>query len=228
MFDIKNTPLPDYTRKEDKINSITHILGIPFCIIGAGFLLKLQYDREAPSLHIFSTILYISSMLLVFVGSAVYHWLEPGYPKRVARILDHCNIYVMISGNVTAFFLTNIYREKPTFTIVIIAVMWGLSALGMLFTFMDLKRFNKPQIFMYVALGWAAIFAMKSIYENGEAGRNFVLTVLLGGALITIGSAIYFIGKKHRYFHAVFHCFVLLGSVCIYIATYYHTLAISS
>lgn len=225
MFDIKNTPLPDYTRTEDKINSITHMLGVPFCIIGAGFLLKPLIENESPAMHIFAAVLYLASNLLVFAGSAVYHWMKPCDAKRLARIIDHCNIYVMISGNVTAFFLINIYDKNPKLSIGMIIGVWVLSAVGMLFTFMDLKRFNIPQIFMYVALGWAAIFAMRSIYSEGGSGKAYVETVLIGGAFITVGAVIYLIGKKVRYCHAVFHLFVLAGAIAIYIATYNHTLA---
>lgn len=222
MFDIRNTPLPDYTPLEDKVNSITHMPGVPLCVIGLVLLIKNRLAVGATGVVIFAAVLYMASTLLVFAGSAVYHWMKPSYAKRLARILDHCNIYVMISGNVTAFFLNNMRFFSRRTAVLMIAAMWLLSAVGMLLTFMDLKRFNIPQIFMYVGLGWAAVFAMRNIYSAGDNGRNFVLMVLAGGASITLGTVLYLVGKlkKLRYFHAVFHVFVLLGAVIMFIGTY--------
>lgn len=225
MFDIKNTPLPDYTRKEDIVNSITHAAGVPLCIAGTVMLYKVLSENGADKMQLFACGLYLASTLLVFLGSAIYHGMKPGYAKRVARILDHCNIYVMISGNVTAFYLNHLYSKKPGLSIGVIIAVWALSAIGMLLTFMDLKKFNVPQIFMYNALGWAGIFAMKSIASASTAGKEYINTVLIGGAFITLGAVLYFIGKKFRYFHAVFHVFVLIGSVFFFLATYNFALA---
>lgn len=225
MFDIKNTPLPDYSRKEDIINSITHAVGVPLCIAGAIMLYGVLLKTGATGIQLFACGLYLASTMLVFLGSAVYHAMKPGYAKRVARILDHCNIYIMISGNVTAFYLNHLYAKRSALSIGIIVGVWVLSAIGVLLTFMDLKRFNIPQIFMYNALGWAGIFAMKTIASSSIAGREYIETVLIGGAFVTAGAILYLIGKKLRYFHAVFHIFVLIGSVFFFVATYNFALA---
>lgn len=225
MFDIKNTPLPDYSRKEDIINSITHAVGVPLCIAGAIMLYGVLLKTGATGIQMFACGLYLASTMLVFLGSAVYHAMKPRYAKRVARILDHCNIYIMISGNVTAFYLNHLYAKRPALSIGIIVGVWVLSAIGVLLTFMDLKRFNIPQIFMYNALGWAGIFAMKTIASSSIAGREYIETVLIGGAFVTAGAILYLIGKKLRYFHAVFHIFVLIGSVFFFVATYNFALA---
>lgn len=225
MFDIKNTPLPDYSRKEDMINSITHAAGVPLCIIGTVMLYKVLFETGATKMQLFACGLYLASTMLVFLGSAIYHGMKPGYAKKVARILDHCNIYVMISGNVTAFYLNHLYAKKPGLSVAVIIAVWALSLIGMLLTFMDLKKFNVPQIFMYNALGWAGIFAMKTIGSSSPAGKAYIETVLIGGAFITLGAVLYFVGKKFRYFHAVFHVFVLIGSVFFFIATYNFALA---
>ncbi len=225
MFDIKNTPLPNYSRKEDIINSITHAAGVPLCIVGTVMLFKVLIRNGASKTQLFACGLYLASTLLVFLGSAIYHGMKPGYAKRVARILDHCNIYVMISGNITAFYLNHLYEKNPDFSIGVIAAVWGLSIIGMVLTFMDLKKFNIPQIFMYNVLGWAGLFAMKSIASSSAAGKRYIETVLIGGAFITLGAILYLVGKKFRYFHAVFHVFVLVGSSFFFIATHNFALA---
>ena len=85
---------------------------------------------------------------------------------------------------------------------------------------MDFKKFAKPQIFMYIIMGWLCVIGLISVFRSGEEGRRFVTFVILGGVSITVGSVLYFIGKKHKYFHAVFHTFVLLGTILIFIGLY--------
>lgn len=219
MFDLHKVPLPAYSRKEDMVNSVSHAIGVPLCILGTVMLLKLQMGKVAP-IQIAATLLYTLSTMLVFLGSAIYHGIRPGFAKRVLRVLDHSNIYLMISGSVTAFFIAHILDSRPAFAKGIIAAVWIASAVGILFTFMDLKRFNIPQVFMYLALGWTSILGMRTIWHMGQAGKEYVLTVLLGSVFVSVGTGIYLIGKKVRYFHAVFHVFVLIGTVVMFIATY--------
>ena len=219
MFDLKDIPLAKYSRNEDIANCITHALGIPFCIIAAAMLLRIQIGR-APGRFIFSTALYVFSMLLVFAGSAIYHGLKPSRAKQIARVIDHCNIFFMIAGMVTAFTLPSITGENKGKSLIIVAAVWALSLLGVLFTFMDFKKFAKPQIFMYIIMGWICVAGLISVFRSGEAGRQFVTLVIIGGVSITVGSVLYFIGKKHKYFHAVFHTFVLIGTIFIFIGLY--------
>ncbi|MBR5772577.1 MAG: hemolysin III family protein [Clostridia bacterium] len=219
MFDLKDIPLAKYSRNEDIANCITHALGIPFCIIAAVMLLRLQVGR-APGRFIFSTVLYVFSMLLVFAGSAIYHGLKPSRVKQIARVIDHCNIFFMIAGMVTAFTLPSITGENKGKSLIIVAAVWALSLLGVLFTFMDFKKFAKPQIFMYIIMGWICVAGLISVFKSGEAGRQFVMLVIIGGVSITVGSVLYFIGKKHKFFHAVFHTFVLIGTIFIFIGLY--------
>lgn len=225
MFDLQNIPLPAYTRQEDTANCITHALGVPFCIIAAFLLLKMQIGKS-PAENIIASVLYILSMLIVFFVSALYHGLRPSRAKQIARVIDHSDIYLLISGTVTAFALPSINDDNKSFTIALVSIIWGLSLLGVLLTFMDFKRFSVPQIFMYVILGWLAVLGLFFIFRNIEEGKQFIKYVLTGGALFTFGSVLYFIGKKHKYFHAVFHTFVLAGCILIFagVYTYYRVL----
>ena len=225
MFELKKVPLPNYSRAEEIMNSATHAVGAPLCIIGLVLLLRMQVGK-LDGVQIFSTVLYMLSSLLVFAGSAIYHGLKPGFAKQVARVLDHANIYLMISGTVTAFFMAHVYPTNAKLSIRMVILVWSLSVIGIVLTFMDLKKFNIPQIFMYIALGWIAIFGMRTVYSGGDAGKAFMQMVLIGGACITVGAMIYLVGKKVRYCHSVFHVFVLAGNIVIYLGTwqYFHTI----
>lgn len=220
MFDLKNIPLPKYTRAEDIANCITHALGIPFCIVAAVLLIRLHIAASAGSIVLVSIVLYVLSTLIVYVGSAVYHGLKPSRAKQIARVIDHSNIFFMIAGTVTSFALPTMTSENRTYTIAMICIIWGFSLVGVLLTFIDFKKFAVPQVFMYVILGWAAIFGMRSVYRMGDIGRRFTAMVLIGGVCITVGTVLYLIGKKHKYFHAVFHTCVLAGSVVIFSGVY--------
>lgn len=210
---------------EDRVNSITHAIGVPMYIVAAVLLLRLQIGK-VDGMQIFSTVLYLASSLLVFLGSAIYHGMKPGFGKRVARVTDHSNIYIMISGTVTAFYTAHVYPTNRPLSIRMIVLVWVLSAVGILLTFMDLKRFNIPQIFMYILLGWIAVFGMRSVSGSSPEGKDFIRMVLIGGICITVGAMIYFVGKKFRYFHAIFHLFVLAGNFVIFLGTYQYFAAI--
>lgn len=222
---MKKVPLPKYTRAEDIVNSVTHAIGVPFFIVAGVLLLKLQIGKVA-TVQIVSSVLYIASAIVVFLCSAIYHGLKPGFPKQIARLIDHSDIYFMISGAITSFFMAHVYDHNPKTAIRMIILMWSLSAVGIVLTFMDLKKFNVPQIFMYVLLGWISVFGMRSVYAAGGAETDFVRGIIFGGIFITVGAAIYFVGKKFRYFHAVFHLFVLGGNIIIFLATYQYFLKV--
>ena len=225
MFDLKDIPLSKYTRPEDIANCVTHAAGIPFCIVAAVLLLKLQMGNTGAK-NIFATVMYVISMLLVFVGSAVYHGLKPSRAKQIARVIDHCNIFFMIAGMITAFTIPSLNPENRAVSIAIVAVVWALSLIGVLLTFMDFKRFAVPQIFMYVIMGWLCVIGLISVFKSGEAGKRFVTFVVMGGIAITVGSVLYFVGKRHKYFHAVFHTFVLAGTVIIFVGVYFYNAAL--
>ena len=225
MFDLKDIPLSKYTRNEDIANCVTHALGVPFCVVAAVMLFRLLAGR-ADGKNIFAAVLYIFSMLVVFAGSAVYHGLKPSRAKQIARVIDHCNIFFMIAGMITSFTIPAMTAENRTKSLLVVAAVWALSLIGILLTFMDFKKFALPQIFMYIIMGWLAMMGLVSVARNGAAGKEYAMFVLAGGICITVGSALYFIGKKHKYFHAVFHVFVLIGIIVIFCGVYRYDTAL--
>ncbi len=225
MFDLKDIPLSKYTRNEDIANCVIHALGVPFCAVAAIMLFRLLIGKTG-AVMIFSAALYIVSMLVAFAGSAVYHGLRPSRAKQIARVIDHCNIYFMIAGMVTSFTIPAMTAENRAQSIAVVIIVWALSLIGILLTFMDFKRFALPQIFMYILMGWLAVTGLISVAKNGDAGREYAVFVLCGGLCITFGSVLYFVGKKHKYFHAVFHTFVLIGTVVIFIGAYRYDTAL--
>ena len=223
MFDFKKVPLPDYTRFEDRINSVTHALGIPLSVL-AVVLSAVKIKDGATPAEIAGIIIYGGCMLLLYFGSAFYHGLKPGFVKQVARVLDHSNVFLMIAGSLSAFFLLGVFNHNKTQAIIFLILSWVGALTGIFLTLMDQERFKKVQMVMYIFLGWLALFSMKTIYDNYEAGKIIIALFVIGGVVYMLGAAVYGIGKKKRYFHAVFHFFVLAGTIIQFIGVYAYML----
>lgn len=223
MFDFKKVPLPDYTRLEDTVNSVTHALGVPLSIL-AIVLSSLKIKDGATGAEIAGIIIYGGCMALLYFGSAFYHGLKPGFVKQVARVLDHSNVFLMIAGSLSAFFLLGVFDHNKTQAIIFLILSWVGALSGIFLTLMDQERFKKVQMVMYIFLGWLALFSMKTIYDNYEAGKIIIALFVIGGIVYMLGAAVYGIGKKKRYVHAVFHFFVLAGTIIQFVGIYNYML----
>ncbi|MCQ2462752.1 MAG: hemolysin III family protein [Clostridia bacterium] len=219
MFDFKSVPLPPYSRIEDIVNSVTHAAGIPFVIVAAVMLLA-KDGAQITGKYIAQVMIYAVSMFIVFFGSAFYHGLKPGYVKQVSRVVDHSNIFFMISGTLTGFYSFAVAPLNKPLAVGMITAAWCVTAVGVFLTFMNQEKFKWVQLISYVALGWSAVVGMVPIYKTGEAGKVFVWTVFAGGIMFTLGAVLYVIGKKKKYFHAVFHVFILFGAITMFIGMY--------
>ena len=104
MFDFSKVPLPEYSRKEDIINSVSHAVGVPVCI-AALVMCFIKIGSDITPLQIFTMLLCGACSIVLYAGSAFYHGLKPSYLKRIARVLDHSNIFLMITGCMSVFFL---------------------------------------------------------------------------------------------------------------------------
>ena len=133
MFDFKKVPLPDYTRIEDTINSVTHALGVPLSIFA--IIISVLKIKDGPTgAEIAGIVIYGTCMALLYFGSAFYHGLKPGFIKQVARVLDHSNIFLMIAGSLTAFYLVGVFDHDRTQAIVFCVLSWVGALVGIFLT----------------------------------------------------------------------------------------------
>ena len=202
--------MPDYTKGEEIFNMVSHIvggaLGIAALVLGIIFS---AIHRNGYGLA--GSIVFGVSMILLYTMSSVYHGLRDGMGKRVLQVLDHCTIYVLIAGTYTPVLLSATRPIDPVASWVLLGVMWGLSALAITFTAIDLRKYRVFSMICYLGMGWAAVFKIGLVYEAvGPAGFSMILA---GGIAYTIGAVLYGLGKKRRYMHSVFHLFVVAGSV---------------
>ena len=195
--------LPDYSRGEELMNTVTHIVG------GA-------LGVAALTLCVVFAALYGASLIALYTVSSVYHGLKPGMGKKVMQIVDHCTIYFLIAGTYTVIVLSAIRPRYPVLGWGLFAFEWAMAALATTLTAIDLKKYNVISMICYIGLGWAIIpFARQALEVLTLPGFLFLL---LGGIAYTIGAVLYGIGSRKKWMHSVFHIFVVLGSVLQFFA----------
>ena len=202
--------LPNYTRGNEIANMVTHIVGgaVGIAVLLLSIFVSF-YHRNIWGLV--SGIIYGVSMICLYTVSSVYHGLLPGMGKKVMQVIDHCTIYFLIAGTYTPILLSAIRPVHPAVAWVVFGAEWGLAAFATVFTAIDHKKFSKLSMFCYIGMGWFIIFALKPTIE--VLGIRGFMWLLAGGIAYTIGAVLYGVGKKHSFFHTVFHVFVDLGSI---------------
>ena len=201
--------LPDYTRGEERFNMISHIVGGGMGI-AATVLCVVAAALEGNGYGVVSGAIFGGSMVALYTISSVYHGLHSGTGKKVMQILDHCTIYFLIAGTYTPFCLCTIRQHDPALGWGTFGFVWALAVVGIVLNAIDLKRFQKVSMVLYLGMGWCIILTGKLIVQL-LGGTGFALLVG-GGVAYTVGAVFYTLGHKRRYIHSVFHLFCLVGS----------------
>lgn len=205
---MKKITIPKYNLCEELINSISHGLGVALGIV-ALVLTIISAAKNHSTIGVVSSCIYGSTMIIMYLNSCLYHAFSPKLKaKKVFRVLDHCDIYLFIAGCYTPYCLCLIGGIKGW---IIFGIIWLSALIGVLLNAIDLEKFQVPSVIMYLVMGWMIIFSYNSIRET-LAFPGLVL-LLTGGIAYTIGAILYGIGSKKRYFHSIFHFFVLAGSI---------------
>ena len=210
--------LPVYSRGEDCMNMVTHIVGggIGLLILVACLL------RARNGWDLLGSWVYGSSMLFVYTISSVYHGLRPGMGKKVLQVLDHCAIYTLIAGTYTPILLSAMVPAYPGIGWGLLVWQWGLAILAVTLTAIDLKRYKVFSMVCYIGMGWSILaFLPQARAVLGHVGFGWLLA---GGIVYTIGAVIFGIGSKVRWMHSVFHIFVVAGSVLQAVAVIWYVL----
>jgi hemolysin III len=212
---MKRTPiderkLPDYTRGEEIMNMVSHIVGggIGILVLVFGILFA---ARKRDAWAIVSVSLYGAMMVWLYTMSSVYHGLKPCRGKKVMQVLDHCTIYALIAGTYTPILLTAIRPLHPFLAWICFGLEWGLLALTVTLTAIDLRKYRVLSMICYIFMGWLIIFVLPETIEAMTLPGFYWL--LAGGIAYTVGAILYGIGSKKRWFHSIFHLFVVLGSI---------------
>ena len=210
--------LPNYTWGEEIMNMTTHIVGGAMSI---GILLACLL-RATGMMSVTGCCIYGISMICLYTISSVYLGLKPGTAKKIMQILDHCTIYYLIVGSYTAVLLCAIIPRYPAIGWSLLAAEWCLAIVATVLTAIDLKKFKVFSMVCYIAMGWGIVlFLPQTLDAMTTAGFTWLLC---GGIAYTIGAILYGIGAKHRWFHSVFHIFVVLGSLLQFIAILFYAI----
>ena len=199
--------LPDYSPGEEILNTVTHSLG---ALLGVAALVLCLLQADTAPERVGSAI-FGCSMILVYCISSIYHGLKPSLGKKVMQVLDHCAIYCLIAGTYTPILLGAFLPVYPAITWGLLGVQWGLCAIAVTLTAIDLKKFQVFSMICYIGMGWSiVIFLGKCIEVMTKPGFSLLLA---GGIVYTVGAILYGIGSKRPWFHGVFHIFVFFGSL---------------
>lgn len=208
---LKDRILPKYTKGEEIFNMTSHIVGAALGVV-ATVLCIVFAAIHGNAYGVVSGSIYGATMIILYTMSSIYHGLSPKlHAKKVFQVLDHCSIFLLISGSYTPFALCTIREYDPASGWFIFGFIWTLAILGITLNAIDIKRFKTFSMICYLLMGWCIIVKAALLPELlGMAGFILLIT---GGISYTIGAAIYGLGKKHKYAHSIFHLFIVLGSL---------------
>ncbi len=202
--------LPDYTRGEEIMNMVTHIVGGGLGVLALALCL-VKACIYGGAIQITTACIYGVSMIALYTVSSVYHGLHPNKGKLVMQVLDHCTIYFLIAGTYTPIVLCAIAPLYPALGWGLLIWQWGLGILAAVLTAIDLKKYEAFSMVCYIGMGWSIIaFTPQAMAALTVPGFWLVFS---GGVAYTIGAVLYGLGSRLRWMHSVFHIFVVIGSL---------------
>ena len=200
-----------YSVGEEIANSITHGIGTALSVIG-GIALIVFAALYGDIWRLVSFSIYSVTLIILYLASTLYHSVRDPQLKKIFKILDHVCIYLLIAGTYTPFLLVSL-RGPWGWTL--LGVIWGLALIGIIFKTLSAQRFRRVLVLGYLLMGWLCVIAGHELLVRVPAGGLFWLA--LGGVLYTVG-VLFYAWRKLPYGHAIWHLFVLGGSLCHYLA----------
>lgn len=202
-----------YSFYEELVNSVSHGIGLGLSIAALIILVVLgvKYDNVS---YIVSFSIYGSSLVVLYLASTLYHCVPKGKIKDLFKIFDHSAIYLLIAGTYTPITLI-VLKGKLGLSFFI--TVWILAFIGIVFKLFFSKKFKIISTIMYLLMGWLIIFAIKPLINSlNSISAIFLIT---GGLIYSLGT-IFYLWKKLKFNHAIWHFFVLGGSICHFFAIY--------
>lgn len=215
---MNNRVLPkqkQYSTGEEILNSISHGAGAVFAACGTALLIVLA-AFFSDAWGIVSSAVYGFSLIVLYTMSTLYHAITNERAKRVMRVLDHSSIFLLIAGTYTPISLVTL---RGPLGWVVFGLVWGSAVIGIVFNAVSIERFKKLSLILYIASGWAVVIAAKPMIATMRPGG---LWLLLIGGLFYMGGIFFYVQKKRRWFHGIWHLFVLFGSIAHYLSILFY------
>ncbi|WP_298632694.1 hemolysin III family protein [uncultured Umboniibacter sp.] len=214
----KNThSVSEYSIFEERLNVLSHVIGLLLAVLGS-VLLLIRAVSIGEVVHIVSFGVYGASMIILYAASSLYHSAKNPIARRHLKVFDHAAIYILIAGSYTPFTLV-VLSGWVGWTL--FGIVWGMAACGVVLKIFFTGRYHKVSTAIYVLMGWLIVLAIKPLSEGlPEAGVQWLVA---GGISYTVGALLYSI-RRLPLNHALFHVFVVLGTVFQFITVYEYIL----
>lgn len=202
-----------YSKSEERLNVLSHGLGFILSIVALVFLI-IRACQSGSAYNIVSFTIFGVSLAILYAASTSYHYVQNSKIRARLNVFDHSAIYILIAGTYTPFALVTLNGWVGW---TIFGVVWGLALIGVIFKLKFTGRFDKLSTITYVLMGWMIILAI--IPLTTQLSTYGLLWLLVGGLSYTVG-AIFYRCRSLNYNHAIFHVFVLLGSISHFLSIY--------
>ena len=196
---------------EEIANSVSHGLGL-LAALAAFPALVMAADERGGATGVVGASVFAGALVLMYLTSTLFHALPQCRGKRVFQILDHSAIFVLIAGTYTPFLL-GVLRGATGWTL--FGLVWGIAVIGTVLKSLGGVRYTKISTWAYLAMGWLVLIAADTVWALVPKWGIFWL--FAGGVAYTAG-AVFFMAERIRYFHFVWHLFVVAGTACHFIA----------
>jgi hemolysin III len=204
-----------YPRAEEMANRLTHGVGALLGVAGL-VLMVVASVRHGNAWHVVSTAIFGTTLVLLYTASTAYHSVEGEKLRLLFRKFDHAAIFLLIAGTYTPFVLVTL---RGAWGWSLFGVVWGLAVVGVTLKFWFAGRFRVVSTLIYLAMGWLVMIAIKPLMAALSADG---MKLLVAGGLCYTGGAVFYLWKRLPFHHAIWHLFVLAGSVCHWAAVYFH------
>lgn len=216
-----DSPSQRYARSEELANSITHGIGVVLSIAALAVLVSFAALR-GDAWRIVSFSIYGTTLFLLYLASTLYHSFRSHGIKQLFRVFDHAAIFLLIAGTYTPIALVTL---RGAWGWTIFGLIWGLAIVGVALTVLSIEGTSVVTMLLYVGMGWLVVIAIKPlVVALPKAG---LVWMALGGVLYSLGIGFY-AWKRLPYNHAIWHLFVLGGSVCHFFGILFYVLPTGS
>ncbi|WP_079989530.1 PAQR family membrane homeostasis protein TrhA [Candidatus Protochlamydia phocaeensis] len=196
---------------DDWANGLTHGVGLLLSLVGLFFLIAYPLE-SGDHWKLANFFVYGVSLVLLYTASTIYHFLKRPHLKKMFQKIDHCAIYLLIAGTYTPFTMMPL---KGFWGWLLFGIVWGLAGMGIVFKIFFIHRFKILSTLVYLAMGWLVLIALEPLVNN--IATESLYWLIAGGLSYSFG-VIFFALDKKRFYHAIWHLFVMGGSACHYFA----------
>ncbi|MBE7679302.1 PAQR family membrane homeostasis protein TrhA [Paenibacillus sp. P13VS] len=200
-----------YSRREEVANAVTHGIGAALSV-AALVLLIVFSSMKGTVWHVVSFTIYGITMLLLYTNSTMVHALKEGKAKDLFEFFDHSSIYLFIAGTYTPFLFVAV---RGTLGWSLFGVIWGIVIAGVIFKAFFTKKFLFMSTIFYIAMGWLIVIAWQPLVAAIPSGG--IVLLVAGGLMYTLGT-LFYVWRGFPYHHAIWHVFVLAGSILHFFA----------